>query len=245
MNEMRKKLGADGRDSLTIRLSSDNNDRLRTASDLFTELKRIQERDERKKKKKVSEKDMADRRDMVTLIGKEIIALTNENARNKHVETEEEAEMRARVEGRKKEQEERTRARRERAKKARKGKKGRDGDFDDDDFKDVGPKSEQEQAFELQVQQNVDTQNLILDQISKGLDELKDLANEANKQLTVQGAMLDQVDQQMDATILQFKAANKRLKNILEESGGMSRWCPMIICCVFLLALIGYIVGII
>lgn len=42
------------------------------------------------------------------------------------------------------------------------------------------------------------------------------------------------------STISNFKAANKRLKTILEESGGMERWCPVIICLVVLLALIGY-----
>lgn len=243
LNEMRKKIGDDGRDSLTIRLSSDNNDRLRTATELFTELKHIQEKDEKKKKKKMSEKEIADRRELVILIGKEIVNLTNENARNKRIETDDEAAMRTRVEQRKRENEEKTRARRERLKKNRKGRKGKDGDIDEDDFKDVGPRSEQEQAFEQQVQQNMDEQNKILDEISKGLDDLKDLANEANKQLTVQGAMLEQVDQQMEATIGKFKAANKRLKDILESSGGMERWCPMIICVIILLALIGYLVG--
>ena len=87
-------------------------------------------------------------------------------------------------------------------------------------------------------------QDKILEEISRGLDDLRELATEANKQLTVQGAMLQQVDEQMDSTINQFKVANKRLKDILEASGGMSRWCPMLICAIFLLALVGYIFGI-
>jgi hypothetical protein len=242
LNEMRKKLGDDGRDNLTIRLTSENNDRLRTATDMFSELKRIQEKDEKKKKKKFSEKDIADRRELVALVGKEIMNLTNENARNKSGESEEETAMRERVDARKREQEEKTKARRARAK-DRKKKKGQDAE--DEDFTDVGPKSEQEVAFEQKVQENMNEQNQILDVISRGLDDLKELANEANKQLTVQGAMLQQVDEQMDKTILGFKAANKRLKDILEESGGMSRWCPMIICAIFLLALVGYIFGIV
>lgn len=57
--------------------------------------------------------------------------------------------------------------------------------------------------------------------------------------------MLEQVDSKMDETIGQFKASNRRLKTLLEESGGMSRWCPILICCVFLLALVGYIAGIV
>jgi len=91
----------------------------------------------------------------------------------------------------------------------------------------------------------MEAQNKILDEISKGLDDLKDLANEANKQLVQQAAMLTEVEGQMDKNISAFKIANKRLKDILEESGGMSRWCPMIICAIFLLALVGYIFGIV
>lgn len=247
LNEMRKHLGSDGRDPNSIRLSSENNDRLRRATELFTQLKQIQQKDEKKKsgKKKVSEKELADRREMVMLIGQEIVNLTNENARNKIQESDEEAAMRSRVEQRRREQEERTRARREAAKDRRKRRNQREKDIDEDDFKDIGPKSEQEQAFEAQVQINQEEQDKILAVISRGLDDLKDLANEANKQLTVQAAMLEQVDQKMDTTIHNFKAANKRLKAILDESGGMSRWCPMIICAIILLALVGYIFGLV
>ena len=237
---MRKKLGDDGRDNLTIRLSSENNERLRRAADLFTSLKQIQEKDEKKKKKKsFSEKDMADRRDMVRLIGLDIVQLTQDNSRIKLAGgSPEDLEMEERVNKRKLEKEERIREARL-ARKGRKGKKGKDN-IDEDDFKDVGPKSEQEQAFEAQVQINREAQDKILEDISRGLNDLHELATEANKQLVVQSAMLQQVDEQMDSTINNFKVANKRLKDILEESGGMSRWCPMIICAVFLLALVGY-----
>ncbi len=90
----------------------------------------------------------------------------------------------------------------------------------------------------------MEEQDKILSEISRGLDDLKELANEANKQLVLQGAMLQQMDEKMDTTINNFKVANKRLKDILEESGGMSRWCPIMICLIFLLGLVGYIFGI-
>ena len=154
---MRKKLGEDGRDNLTIRLSSENNERLKRSTELFTQLKRIQEKDEKKKKKKLNEKDMADRRHMVELLGQDILNLTYANSKVKGVQSEEEQAMEARVNKRKAEQEERVRARREARKKA--GRKGRKGDdIDEDEFKDVGPKSEQEQAFEEQVQRNREEQ---------------------------------------------------------------------------------------
>lgn len=81
----------------------------------------------------------------------------------------------------------------------------------------------------------------MLAEISAGLDELKELATEASKQLTIQKAMLDQVDDKMDTTMRQFKTANARLKSLLEESGGMSRWCPILLIAVVVLALVGYI----
>ena len=87
-------------------------------------------------------------------------------------------------------------------------------------------------------------QDKMLEEISRGLDELKEIATEANKHLTIQKAMLDQVDEKMDQTIKGFKTANQRLKTMLDESGGMSRWCPVIICLVVLLALVGYIFNI-
>ncbi len=186
---------------------------------------------------------MADRRNMVMLLGEQIKQLTNENARVKTTSNEEEEAITARVE-RRRQREQEARERRDRARKNRKnGKKDKD-DIDEDDFKDVGAKTEQEQAFEQQVHQNMQDQDKILDEISKGLDDLKELATEANKHLTVQAAMLEQVDAQMDKTINQFKTANRRLKDLLEESGGMSRWCPMLICLIVLLALLGYIFGI-
>ena len=80
------------------------------------------------------------------------------------------------------------------------------------EFKDVGPKSEQEQAFEAQVAINREAQDKILEEISRGLSDLHELATEANKSLVIQAAMLTQVDEKMDNTIASFKVANKRLK---------------------------------
>lgn len=87
----------------------------------------------------------------------------------------------------------------------------------------------------------MEEQDKMLAEIALGLDELKELATEANKHLTIQKAMLDQVDEKMDSTIKGFKTANQRLKTMLDESGGMSRWCPIMICMIVLLALVGYI----
>jgi hypothetical protein len=71
LTELRKKLGEDGRDNLTISLQSENQERLKTATEMHAQLKSIQAKDEKKKKK--SEKDVADRREMVELLGCDIL----------------------------------------------------------------------------------------------------------------------------------------------------------------------------
>lgn len=82
------------------------------------------------------------------------------------------------------------RARREANRKKRKGK---DKDnIDEDEFKNVGPQNEQEMAFEQKVAENMAEQDQMLAEIGAGLDELKELATEANKHLVVQQAMLEQ-----------------------------------------------------
>ena len=119
---------------MTIRLSSENNDRLRRAADLFTALKQIQEKDEKKakKKKNISEKDMADRRDMVRLIGQDIMQLTQDNSRIKLANgSPEDLEMEERVNRRKQEKEDKIREARA-ARKGKKGKRGKGNDIDED-----------------------------------------------------------------------------------------------------------------
>ena len=241
LNEIRKKLGKDERDTTTIRLQSDNSDRLRQALELFNEVKRQLEKDAAKTgRKKLDEKELADRRHLVILIGEDIKDLTQSNARVRVPLNEDEEAMQARITRRQAKDQE-AKERRERSRKSRRLRKGESG-IDEDDFASASPPmSEQEQAFEEKVALNMEAQDKMLAEISAGLDELKELATEAGKQLTIQKAMLDQVDDKMDTTMRQFKTANARLKNLLEESGGMSRWCPLLLIAVVILALLGYI----
>ena len=239
--ELRKKLGSDERDTTTIRLQSDNSERLKEALEHFQELKKQLEKDaQRTGRKKVDEKEMADRRHLVILLGEDIKDLTAQNARVRMPLNEDEEAMQARI-ARRQARDAEAKERREKSRKSRRLRKGESG-IDDDDFGQASaPQSEQEQAFEEKVAHNMADQDKMLAEISAGLDELKELAVEANKQLTIQKAMLDQVDDKMDTTMRQFKTANARLKNLLEESGGMSRWCPMLLLAVVILALIGYV----
>lgn len=58
----------------------------------------------------------------------------------------------------------------------------------------------------------------------------------------MQSTLLDQIEVKIDGTTKRFVFANKKMKELLDESGGMTRWCPIMIAIIVLLALGGYIV---
>jgi len=237
LQELRKEKGEDTRDQNVIKLQHNNEKSLKEATVLWNDLKTILIKDE--KKKKADQGEMANRKKMISLLGEEIVELSNKNSRVKIVKNADELQMEQRREDAARQKREKRSNRR-----ARRGRKTKDGapDGDDvaDDIADAQPITQQEQEFMDKVDANTAEQDEILGEISKGLDELKDIGLEMNKTLAVQSAMMDEIDTKMDTTIAKLKTANGRLKDILEQSGGMSRWCPMIICLCLLLGLIGY-----
>lgn len=102
--------------------------------------------------------------------------------------------------------------------------------------------SAQEQQFMDQVQANVEEQNEMLDQISLGLSELKELSLDIGKTLDVQNGMIEELDNKMEDTIQQYQTANSRLKDMLDQSGGMTRWCPRITLLIVLLSIVAYMI---
>jgi len=105
--------------------------------------------------------------------------------------------------------------------------------------------SAQVQAFMEEKDTAIKEQDEILKEINKGLDDLLHMAEDINKTLKVQDAMLDELGEKIDNNIEAFKTANLKLKHLLKESGGLSRWCPILICFIILLALVGYIYSIV
>jgi len=237
LQELRKEKGEDTRDQNVIKIQHNNEKALKEATTMWNDLKTILIKDE--KKKKADQGEMANRKKMISLLGEEIVELSNKNSRVKHVKTADEFQLeQRRDEAARQKREKRTNRR------GRRGRKGKDGDGGGDDLADeIGdaqPVTQQEQEFMEKVDANYAQQDEILSEISKGLDELKDIGLEMGKTMAVQAAMIDEIDTKMDTTISKLKTANGRLKDILEQSGGMSRWCPMIICLCLLLGLIGY-----
>lgn len=91
LNELRQmksnKNNMDGRDTTTIKIQSENNHSLRTCTELFQQLKSILINDEQqikmKKKSKLTEKDLIDRRAQLVLIADTIKLLAEQNSRVK------------------------------------------------------------------------------------------------------------------------------------------------------------------
>ena len=110
----------------------------------------------------------------------------------------------------------------------------------DTDLKSDFRSSQQELVFEKQVEINIKEQDQLLDEINTGLTDLQQLATDANKQLTVQKSMFETFENKMDITVQKLKSSNRRLQEMLDENGGCSRFCPMILCLIILLSLIGY-----
>jgi methyl-accepting chemotaxis protein len=246
LNDLRRAKG-DERDKNVIGLMADNNKTIQTAGEMWKELKQILQDDSKNEKmaKKIGEKELSNRSRTIQLLGQEICDLTATNNRvkdsgPKNVDELTQATNKT-TEGKK--DSGRKTDRQNRRKERRGGKPGKGGamELDDSDFRDVTPASQQEQKFMDQAQANVADQDEMLDEIAKGLDELKELSLDMNKTLNLQNTMINEVSDEMDKTIEKFKTANGKLKDILDDNGGMTRWCPMIVCLCLLLALAGYL----
>lgn len=243
LTELRRRLGPDTRDVNCMRLLNDNNKALKTASVMWKDLKAICSEDQRKRAKKLGEKELSDRNKQIQLLGQELCDLTQQNSRVKASAPQNPDQLDEATSGRSRTQKQRQeRTERLNKRKQRRAGRTKNGaiELDDDAFEGAAPMSQQEQQFMDQVQANVADQNEMLDEISKGLEELKELSLDMNKTLTVQNEKIKEVGDEMEKTIDAFKSANSKLKDMLDENGGMTRWCPTLVCGCLLLALIGY-----
>ena len=80
-----------------------------------------------------------------------------------------------------------------------------------------------------------------LDIIKQGVQQLNAIGTDINEELEKQSVMLEEVEQKMDRVTEKLENRNEQIKKLLEASGGATRWCPVLILCVILLACIGYI----
>ena len=140
------------------------------------------------------------------------------------------------------------RIREERAAKAAKAKKGNKGQpgttaAGEDEGLELQPLSHEDQLFMESVMQRDAQIDAKLDQVLQGVVVLRKLGEEISDELQTQAQILKEVDVKVDKTTKKFVVANKKMKELLEESGGATRWCPIIIFVIVIVALIGYVLS--
>lgn len=225
LSELKRAKG-DERDKNVIAMMSANNKLLHNCGEMWKELKLILQDDSKNQKmaKTLGEKELSNRNRQIQLLGQEIVDLTALNNRVKDSGPQNVDELTTatnKIESKKDSSRKADRQNRRKERRAG-GRVGKGGalELDDGEERDVTPASPQEQKFMDQVTANVAEQDEMLDEIAKGLDELKELSLDMNKQLTLQNNMIIEVGDEMDKTIEKFKTANGRLKDILDDNGG-------------------------
>eukprot|EP00455_Lapot_gusevi_P032591 TRINITY_DN3552_c0_g1_i9.p1 TRINITY_DN3552_c0_g1~~TRINITY_DN3552_c0_g1_i9.p1 ORF type:complete len:312 (+),score=62.33 TRINITY_DN3552_c0_g1_i9:97-1032(+) len=209
-----------------------------------------------KKKGKLTPEELESREKVLNLLQvliKDVdSALSNPRARpkaNNRIASAARQDMEA--EEKKKEEQERLDAKKNKGKKPKKPKKKKgDSDSDSDEEDETGAVEMQQLSHEEQVfiQQAAERDQQIdakLDEVLNGILILKDISVAIHDEVTVQQSMLSDTEAKMGQTINKFRFANKTMTEILEKSGGASRWCPVIILVIVLIALSGYILTIV
>eukprot|EP01034_Spumella_vulgaris_P030535 gene30535-37772_t len=80
--------------------------------------------------------------------------------------------------------------------------------------------------------------DLEIDEIGRGVDELRELALSANEEVKLQNVMLDGLQGKMDLVQDKVLNVNERLKNTLEEVRKSDKICMDIVCVIILVGMI-------
>ena len=78
-----------------------------------------------------------------------------------------------------------------------------------------------------------------LNQIEAGVKVLGVMADGIDKELDMQTLMLEEMEEKVDDITDRLEQSNNKIKEILDNN--KHRWCPIMILCIILLALVGYI----
>jgi hypothetical protein len=101
--------------------------------------------------------------------------------------------------------------------------------------------SEQQQRMQ-QLKTDEREQDRIIDQISDGVIGLSERARAMNEQVATQKTIIDQLENQVDATHEQLLGVNDKLKATLKELEGDGSFCMDILCVIMLLGMIAILI---
>jgi len=238
----RKQNGPSARDEKGIKLQHKLREELKLSSSQFDNLRNIFVTDEQRKgTQRLPDDELRTRKKAVELLGEELEMLTSQvySGRAFKPNSLGEKEMQERVEKR----------RRERMSKLERTRPHRNNNGDKKrnsvqltEIKTEEPIDEHEVAFGLQVEDNKREQDVLLGHISDGLTELHEIALGAGRELEHHEELLTELIQTTQTATVNLRTANRRLRGLLEDTGGTARWCGRSVCLVVLLALVGLIV---
>lgn len=123
------------------------------------------------------------------------------------------------------------------AKEPRRARKNRNKD------QKQAPMLQEEQQFMQEYTTTLQEQDQLLDQISQGMDELKNIAIDMGKELKRQKLDLDKLDEKVDTNRDKLKKANKSLKEILTSDSSCCVWMTRFILAVIFLALVSTVIS--
>jgi hypothetical protein len=106
------------------------------------------------------------------------------------------------------------------------------------------PRSQQVQEFIIDMDKKREEEDEMLTEIGKGMDELKELAISLRVGIDVLGSTIKEADTKMDNTQANLDRSNARLDELNAGDRGcsFSRMCPIIVCIIILISLLGYII---
>jgi len=103
------------------------------------------------------------------------------------------------------------------------------------------PLTEKQQVF---IQESIQRDAQLdekLDVILEGVKQLGQIAFDIQEEFQKQDVMLSEIEQKMDDVQAKLESRNEQVKKLLDATGGAQRWCPVLILCVILVALVGYV----
>lgn len=98
--------------------------------------------------------------------------------------------------------------------------------------------TQEEREFAGHVEFIHHEQNKLLAEVGVGLRELKNMSTDMTKTIRYQKALAKDIGEEMQAVDQELDLSNRRLKKLMEETGGAGLWCTRIVCFVFLISLI-------
>jgi hypothetical protein len=99
----------------------------------------------------------------------------------------------------------------------------------------------EQKFYEEKVKKDAEI-NEMLKQISDGLDDIKQQAVDIGSNLDYQDNLIKEVATKTDATNENIVNSNQKIKNLLKRDA--TCWCPVVVCIIILLGVIGYIINI-